>query len=189
MKYLWMIAVLSIAGMYVASTAMAADSTASAKPSPATHRAASAVEDAGGPEDAEEMAANQMPQARAPDIDIAKLRDPFESYLTVLAEQNKKRMDQLRNKIAAHAHEPLESFDLSALTLVATMQMGGRHVAMVQDPQGKGYMVREGSYIGRDNGRVVKIGDRNVEILEDELTPTGELVKRKVTLTLNEVNQ
>lgn len=181
MRRMVSLAVLLAAGVYAAPPAMAAASPA--------HQASAAVESANGPEDAKEMAANGMPQAKAPGVDIATLRDPFESYLTVLAKQNQQRMQQLREKVAEHTHEPLEDFDLSALTLVATMQMGDKRVAMVQDPQGKGYMVHEGSYIGRDNGRVVKISNRNVEIMEDEFTPTGELVKRKVTLTLNEVNQ
>jgi len=49
--------------------------------------------------------------------------------------------------------------------------------------------VRKGSYIGRDNGRVVKITERNVEIMEDEFNVVGEIVQRKAVLTLNEVNQ
>ncbi len=176
MKHMASLAVLLAAAVYATVPAMAA--------SPATHKAVITSGNSSGPEDS----ANDMPRAKAPAFDIATLRDPFESYLTVLAQQNQRRMQQLRTRITEHTHEPLESFDLSALTLVATMQMGGKRVAMVQDPQGKGYMVHEGSYIGRDNGRVVKITDRNVVILEDDFTPTGELVKRKTTLTLNEVN-
>jgi len=126
---------------------------------------------------------------KAPELDIAKMRDPFESYLTVLDQQSKQRMEQHRGSGADHDPEPLEAFDLGALRLVAIMQMGSNKAAMVEDPEGKGYVVRAGSYIGRDNGRIENITARSVEIMEDEFTATGEIVKRKAVLTLNEVNQ
>ncbi|MDQ6966272.1 MAG: pilus assembly protein PilP, partial [Mariprofundaceae bacterium] len=125
---------------------------------------------------------------KAPDIDIAGLRDPFESYLTVLEQQNQKRIQAHRSKASDRAAQPLENFDLGALRLVAIMKMGDAHAAMVEDPEGKGYVVRTGTYIGRDNGRVVKISARRVEIMEDEFTATGAIAKRKASLTLNEVN-
>lgn len=140
-------------------------------------------------DDEDAVPASQAHRVKAPDIDIAGLRDPFESYLTVLDRQNKERMQAHRSKAADHEAQPLESFDLGALRLVAIMKMGDSHAAMVQDPEGKGYVVRTGSYIGRDNGRVVKISPRSVEIMEDEFTAAGDIVKRKATLTLNEVNQ
>jgi len=134
------------------------------------------------------LPAHAVQSIKAPDIDIAGLRDPFESYLTVLEQQNQKRMQAHRSKSSDRAAQPLENFDLGALKLVAIMKMGDTHAAMVEDPEGKGYVVRTGTYIGRDNGRVVKISERSVEIMEDEFTATGEIAKRKASLTLNEVN-
>jgi len=129
-----------------------------------------------------------MPVARAPSIDIPHMRDPFESYIDVLQKQRKARLQAFRSKKSNHATQPLESFDLGALKLVAVMRMGENRAAMVQDPEGKGYVIRPGSYIGRDNGRVVSISDKRVQILEDVVSPTGDLIKRKASLTLNEVN-
>jgi len=128
-------------------------------------------------------------RVKAPELDIATLRDPFESYLTVLEKKNKQRRDASRSRDASRASEPLEDFDLGALKLVAIMQMGGKRAAMVENHEGKGFVVRKGSYIGRDNGRVVNITERNVEIMEDEFNAVGEIVQRKAVLTLNEVNE
>ena len=136
----------------------------------------------------------QIPQSekhriKAPDIDIAKMRDPFESYLTVLERQSKQRLEIHRSAGPGHDPEPLEAFDIGALKLVAIMQMGASRAARVEDPEGQGYVVRVGSYIGRDNGRIENITARSVEIMEDEFSATGEIIKRQAKLTLNEVNQ
>jgi len=135
------------------------------------------------------VAESKMPRIKAPERDIANLRDPFESYLTVLEKQSKERLETRSNLESNHAPEPLEAFDLSTLKLVAIMQVGDNRAAMVEDNEGKGYVVRKGNYIGHDNGRVVEITQRSVTILEDELNAAGTIVKRKATLTLNEVNQ
>lgn len=132
---------------------------------------------------------SSLHQAHAPEIDIADLRDPFESYLTVLERKSRKRMQAHRERSPDHEQQPLEGYDLGALRLVATMKMGADRAAMVEDPEGKGYVVRKGSYIGRDNGRVINISERSVEIMEDDFTAAGTVVRRKATLTLNEVNQ
>jgi len=126
---------------------------------------------------------------KAPEIDIANLRDPFESYLTVLENQSRQRRDARRSMDSERTPEPLEEFDLGALKLVAIMQMGENRAAMVENHEGKGFVVRKGSYIGRDNGRVVNITERDVEITEDEFNELGEIIQRKAVLTLNEVNQ
>jgi type IV pilus assembly protein PilP len=166
MKGMLMIAMQIVVVSWLAPSAMAADAKA-----PATSEAVT------------------MHRVKAPELDIAKLRDPFESYLTVLERKSKQRREASRSRDADRVSEPLEDFDLGALKLVAIMQMGNKRAAMVENHEGKGFVVREGSYIGRDNGRVVNITERNVEIMEDEFNVVGEVVQRKAVLTLDEVNQ
>jgi len=178
-------AMLLAFALWFAPAAMAGDTAA--VPAPVAKPATAAVQPEA--EDDTEVPDSEAHAVKAPDIDIARMRDPFESYLTVLANQSRNRIAAHRSKGSDRDPEPLEAFDLSALRLVATMQMGDKRMAMVQDPEGKGYVVRTGSYIGRDNGRVTSISERGVQIMEDEFTSAGDIVKRKVTLTLNEVNQ
>ncbi len=122
--------------------------------------------------------------ARAPDVDIAKLRDPFESYLQALEARRRARGARVRHRPL----EPLEKFDLSALRLVAIYRRGETRVAMIQDPTGKGYIVKRGNHLGLNNGRIEKITDDTVYIVEEALNPAGELVERTVTMSLREVN-
>ncbi len=122
--------------------------------------------------------------AKAPQVDIAHLRDPFESYLQKLEARRRSRAGARRNRPL----EPLEKFDLSALKLVAIYEQGGARVAMIQDPTGKGYIVKRGSHLGLNNGRIEKITKDTVYIVEEVLNPAGELVERTVTMTLREVH-
>jgi len=163
---------------------------AQAKSAPAAKKTLPTVNNAAAGADVETtIPESQAHRVKAPVVDVASLRDPFESYLTVLERQSRDRLDVRREQDNARVKEPLESFDLATLRLVAIMKMGDTRAAMVEDVEGKGYVVRKGSYIGRDSGRVSEITARDVLIIEEEFNPAGELVKRKASLTLNEVNE
>jgi len=136
-----------------------------------------------------ELSVSEVQRLQAPEMNIATLRDPFESYLTVLERLNQARKGKLHTGVSQRKREPLEAFDLKALKLVAIMKMGGSRVAMVEDDTGKGYVVRKGAYIGRDSGRVVAISDAKMVIMETVLNPADELVKRKINMALNAATQ
>ena len=125
---------------------------------------------------------------KGPDVDIASLRDPFASYLALVAARSREALAKRQSHLASRKHEVLEAFDLAALTLVATMRMGENRVAMVEDSAGKGYIVRRGDYMGKHNGRIKKITDNSLYLVEQIVNPAGDIVKRKVTLTLKEVS-
>lgn len=52
---------------------------------------------------------------------------------------------------------PLEKMELSQIKLVAVVIMGDRKIAMVEEATGKGYEVGIGTYMGKNNGRVIDI--------------------------------
>lgn len=124
----------------------------------------------------------------APDIDFANLRDPFASYLAKVKNAPSPLVDNKR-MISSHDHEKLEDFDLGTLSLVAIFSMGGERVAMVQDATAKGYIVRRGNFMGKNNGKIEKITDDTIFLVEQVLNPAGEVIDRQVTLTMKEVNE
>jgi len=126
---------------------------------------------------------------KAPAIDFANMRDPFESYLTIVAARNNAAM--LKQAIRKNNRQPefLENFDLSSLKLVAIFSMGGERVAMVEDSLGKGYIVRRGNYMGKDNGHIEKLTDDTIFLVEQAVNPAGDITDRQVTLTMKEVNE
>ena len=52
---------------------------------------------------------------------------------------------------------PLEALDLSQLKLVGVMLSESGNTALVEDASGKGYVIKEGAYIGTHAGKVTQI--------------------------------
>ena len=61
---------------------------------------------------------------------------------------------------------PLEAFSLDSLRLVGVMGDGGRRVGLVEDPDGRLHAVPVGAYMGRNHGRVQRIGADAIELRE-----------------------
>jgi len=61
---------------------------------------------------------------------------------------------------------PLEKIDLSQLTLTAVFRKQKRTMALVEESAGKGYIVKNGTYIGLDGGRVTKLLKDRILITE-----------------------
>jgi type IV pilus assembly protein PilP len=125
---------------------------------------------------------------KAPEIDFANLRDPFASYLTLVAQRGQALLNERRLRFQDREREVLENFDLSTLKLVAIYSMGEDRVAMVEDATGRGYTIRRGNYMGKNNGRIEKIEFDTVYLVEQIINPAGDVVDNQVTMTLKEVN-
>jgi type IV pilus assembly protein PilP len=59
---------------------------------------------------------------------------------------------------------------------------------MIQDATGKGYIVHRGNYMGQNNGRIEKISNDSLYLVEQVLNPAGEITDRQVTMTLKDIN-
>ncbi|QSQ13533.1 pilus assembly protein PilP [Myxococcus landrumensis] len=103
-------------------------------------------------------------------------RDPFRSPLEELNQSGQP------NQVTT-CTEPLCAFDLDQLKLVAVVTGDANPLAMVEDPQGRGHIVRRNTRVGRQGGKVT-------QILRDSMTVTevfsgnGEIIKNPVTLQL-----
>ena len=56
--------------------------------------------------------------------------------------------------------------------------------ALVIDPVGKGYVVKQGMLIGDNDGRISKITATTIEVIENYRDDNGHISKRTVRLTL-----
>lgn len=65
----------------------------------------------------------------------------------------------------------LEGFPLSDLAWVGLLSRGADRRALVRDGDGKVHQVRVGDYLGGHHGRVRRIGDASIELVE--LVPEG----------------
>jgi type IV pilus assembly protein PilP len=79
---------------------------------------------------------------------------------------------------------PICKFDIDELSLVAIVTGGPNPVAMVRDPQGRGFNVRRNSPIGSKGGRVTAIRSDEITITEYWSAPDGTKNPNRVSLKL-----
>lgn len=103
-------------------------------------------------------------------------RDPFRSPDLDLA-----RASATSN---AACNEPLCKFDLDQLSLVAVVSGDSNPVAMVQDPQGRGYILHRNTRIGRQGGKVTQILRDSVTVTEYFTSPDGKSNANQLTLAI-----
>ncbi len=109
--------------------------------------------------------------------------DPFlplykEEPVTKAKDKDKKK------KIRRLPMTPLEKVDLSQLKLVGVIRASSGNRALVEEATGKGYIVKEGTYIGINAGRVIEILKDRLIVEEEVETVLGsyELQKRELKI-------
>lgn len=80
--------------------------------------------------------------------------DPFRSFVRVTLEPGE------------GLSSPLQRFDLSQLMVTGLLWGTENARALIEDPAGKGYIVGVGTAVGKNQGRVVRIGDNRVVVKE-----------------------
>lgn len=107
--------------------------------------------------------------------------DPFVPFITEKAATSSADMDEV-----VESGEPLtgmQLFEPAQLTLVALIKKGSENMAMVQDSTGKGYVLSEGTKIGR-RGIVKSFMPQSVIIEETTVTRAGKKTVNQVVMLL-----
>ena len=126
-----------------------------------------ATDDIAGPSDKLIAAtSNVTPKTRTAAIPgtydaIGKI-DPFEPLFSEKPVSAKKKKDKKRIP-----RTPLERIDLSQLKLVGIILASSGNRALVEESSGKGYVIKTGTYIGVNSGKVVKIRKEKVVVEEE----------------------
>ena len=107
--------------------------------------------------------------------------DPFVPFITEKAASTNEDMDEIIDEDITLTG--MQLFEPGQLTLVALMQIGKRSVAMVEDVTGKGYVLKEGTKIGR-RGIVKQIAPNTVTIEETAETRAGKKIVTEVVMIL-----
>lgn len=103
-------------------------------------------------------------------------RDPFRSFI----------LEQQASRNLAHDRGPLEQFELAQLALHAVVWDTPRPRALVTDPSGRGYIVAEGTPIGKNEGRVTKITDNLVVVRETYVDYLGERTEKDIEMRVRQ---
>jgi len=157
---------------------------APAVPAPAPVKTTAAVT---GPTAVKTDMQKQMSSARigqpptAISLDFTKRRDPFRPYVQAPAVQ-----PSAAGKVAKPARDllPIQSFDTESFKVSGIIAGLRENSALVIDPKGKGYVVREGMLLGSNDGRIKRITASTVEVEENYRDDGGKVRKRVVKLAL-----
>jgi len=115
-------------------------------------------------------------------LDFTKRRDPFRPFVQMpapkLAVVGKAAKSRERDPL------PIQSFDTEKFRVTGIIAGLKENSALVIDPNGKGYVVKEGMLLGNNDGRVRRVTTSSVEVEESFRDDTGRVRKRLVKLTL-----
>jgi type IV pilus assembly protein PilP len=106
--------------------------------------------------------------------------DPFVPFLTDKAKVEKPAAVESPEELVG-----MRRFEPGQLTLVAIVLRNKENLAMVQDPAGKGYVIRKGTKIGRF-GVVEDIVPNRVIVQNTTYTRTGETRLNRVEMLLKQ---
>lgn len=126
-------------------------------------------------------------------------RDPFRSLILGRKEQLKleeekkkfeekreeeKEKEKFQKEIEKIPFTPLQQFDLSSIKVVAIIWGDIGNYAMIEAPDGKGYTIKKGIYIGKGRGAVKDITNDAIIIEEKYMDVDNKIKTKTVELKL-----
>lgn len=133
-----------------------------------------------------------IPPIRSPEsvvYDAFDLRDPFQRRVAraeeAAAEETAEGISGVRPD-PDRPREFLEGFPLDTLNMVGTLEMGGVNFALIRDTERVVHRVAEGAYMGSNHGRVTRVRDDRIELVELFEDPRGGWVERRTQVMLTE---
>jgi len=84
---------------------------------------------------------------------------------------------------------PLQKYDISQLKLVAIISTPEGNVALVEDATGKGFFLKKGTLVGKNEGKVTRILRDRVIIEESFLDVFGKIKTNEVIMLLHKVEE
>jgi Tfp pilus assembly protein PilP len=119
------------------------------------------------------MESNQHALEELYTYDPSDMRDPFRSIFW-----------ERKSVAETEVRGPLEQYEVGQLAVVAVVWENSRPRALVMDPTGESYVVREGSRIGKNDGLVIHIGDNLVLVKETYVDFAGEQSTKDVEMRI-----
>jgi type IV pilus assembly protein PilP len=84
---------------------------------------------------------------------------------------------------------PLQKFDISQLKLVAIISAPEGNIALVEDVTGKGYFLKKGTWIGKNDGKVTKILKDKVIVEEVYQDIFGQTKTNEISISLHKAEE
>lgn len=114
-------------------------------------------------------------------LDFSAKKDPFKPFVSVKplspAELSKQKRD---TKVLL----PIHSFDVSQFKLIGVVADSKGNKAMVVDPAGKGYVLKLGMTIGKNEGKITRIDTSGVDVVEQFQDDNNKVRKETIRIPL-----
>ena len=104
--------------------------------------------------------------------------DPFKPFIQLTPVREGSRTAPLT---------PLQKYDISQLKLVAIISTPEGNIALVEDATGKGYFLKKGTWIGKNDGKVTKILKDKVIVEEIYQDIFGQTKTNEISLFLQKI--
>jgi len=82
--------------------------------------------------------------------------------------------------------EPLEDFPLDALKMVGTLSKGKLSWGIIQAPDGTVHRVQRGNFIGQNFGKITRVSEDKIDVVELHQGPLGGWVEREAVLAIQD---
>jgi type IV pilus assembly protein PilP len=103
-------------------------------------------------------------------------RDPFKSYIAMMLQDP--------NREKKRPKSPTEEYEIGQYQLTGLLSGTSQPRAVLQDPSGKGHIVKIGTRLGRNGGRITRISSNEIMVVEEFRAPTGERKRVPIKIEL-----
>lgn len=102
--------------------------------------------------------------------------DPFKSFISI--------KDEIEGEDKEEPRTYLETLDISQLTVSAIILSGKDSWALIRDSKGDGHVIKVGTPIGKNRGKVVRITKSEIIVREEYKNIKGKTVAREISIKL-----
>jgi type IV pilus assembly protein PilP len=116
-------------------------------------------------------------------LDFSKKKDPFRPL--AVEPSRPQATHQVKSRVFTGEGLPIQNYDVMKFRVSGIISGFKENTALVIDPTGKGYVVKEGMLMGNMGGRISRITPSTVDVVEQYQDDHGRIRKRTVRLTLH----
>lgn len=112
----------------------------------------------------------------------SELRDPFIANANIDEDSSEEK--NALHPTAARPKQHLENFPLDTLSMVGTMEQTENSWGLIKDPQNLVHRVQLDNYLGQSEGRIVKITETKIYLIETVPDGIGGYIEREASIAI-----
>ncbi len=117
-------------------------------------------------------------------LDFTGKKDPFKPFAPEQVQAAPRVEAKKAEPVRTGELLPIQSYEVTKFKVAGIIAGLKENSALIVDPAGKGYVVKQGMMIGSNDGRINRITPAGIEVIEQYRDDNGHLRKRSIILTL-----